>query len=623
MIPVHIKRRGTFLFNFEEYRWKLLLLLLLLLLHKLEAAAAAAAALRSRRLVVRAARVCLPPVLGRCRLPGHSLRAAVGCRRTRRPGEWKVLRAFALARMRIAEMGVSVYHSVSSHNSKEASRVVTASEQEPAPTSPVFESDGFVIRAWQHPSSLRSPPKVNDKFASTFPVTGPGFSRPQPHKIERDLWPEAVEGQGATSISASGSAGARSRSSAGSVGVGDVSATVVSTAPKPTPRELYRQRQRWIRSYEEHSSELRSHTMHEAEQVVPLALDDSPVTNPTVQDQILPVAGVELPVAAPQDEPRSTESQASQTIVSMCDACTQTETVERDCVSCQTEQAVAINQEPQDASAPSVLSATEQLAALDGKSPSMEELDRLERLLQAEHRKIMGDLATLPEEETQQQQQQQQQSDVLKSTHEEWLAQTQGLPSVEEGVEAEINAAQELVARRVEGETDQLYTSEEKFSDSRNATSVDNNAQFRRDVKPLDTVATTATSKTVQQDSAIAAEFETAATTSDTTDEPHEYPYSRETLAVDERLSRRVPIHKVAPEACTGFEQPMMLSDSPSTGSDGYASGANSMEAAHTSLESLAELEALLEEQHKQLIARGLIPADTPGAAERPTGAQA
>jgi hypothetical protein len=31
-----------------------------------------------------------------------------------------------------------------------------------------------------------------------------------------------------------------------------------------------------------------------------------------------------------------------------------------------------------------------------------------------------------------------------------------------------------------------------------------------------------------------------------------------------------------------------------------------------TSLESLAELEALLEEQHKQLIARGLIPADTP-----------
>ena len=34
------------------------------------------------------------------------------------------------------------------------------------------------------------------------------------------------------------------------------------------------------------------------------------------------------------------------------------------------------------------------------------------------------------------------------------------------------------------------------------------------------------------------------------------------------------------------------------------------MAAAQTSLESLAELEALLEEQHAQLIARGLIPAD-------------
>ena len=43
---------------------------------------------------------------------------------------------------------------------------------------------------------------------------------------------------------------------------------------------------------------------------------------------------------------------------------------------------------------------------------------------------------------------------------------------------------------------------------------------------------------------------------------------------------------------------------SPSAESDG------SMAAAQTSLESLAELEALLEEQHAQLIARGLIPAD-------------
>ena len=519
----------------------------------------------------------------------------------------------------------------SSRDDKEASRVVGVSEQvsEPAPTSPVFEPDGFVIRAWQHPSSLRSPPKVNDKFASTFPVTGPGFSRAQAHKIQRDLWPESTESQGVNLTSTSDRARA-GPPPASTMGVG-------STAPSPTPRELYRQRQRWIRTYDEHSSELRSHTTHGAEQVVPLAQEDSLVTKPTTQTEISrDLAGVQPLVAQPQDAACFTESRASQTNVSVCDACTQTETLERDSVCCQTEEVTAIRPEetairPEELQ--SVLSATEQLAAMDGKSPSMEELDRLERLLQAEHRKIMGDLATLPEENHhrhhhhhhQQQQQQQQQFDVLKSTHDEWLAQTQVVPSVDKQIEAESIAAQQLVSRRMETEKAQVHTALDKFSYARAETSVCNEPTHRRDAWSLDAVATTASRKTIQQlDSACAAELEDATQVYRNVDQPHEHlhRHNRGTFATGLRASRRVPIREDAAGACTGFGQPMQSPDSPSTEPDGYGSEPNGLEAAHTSLESLAELEALLEEQHKQLIARGLIPADTPGTAQRSIGAQ-
>jgi 1,2-phenylacetyl-CoA epoxidase PaaB subunit len=551
-------------------------------------------------------------------------------------------------------------------------QAVGAAAAAAAPTSPVFEADGFVIRAWQHPSSLRSPPKVNDKFANAFPVTDLGFSasRPQPQVLQRDLWPAASEGQGAAAPGApAGSAGAAAEADPPPRAAGSAVAVAVGqAAPSPTPREVYRQRQRWIRTYAEHSSELRTCAprLEEAEQE-PLAHDAAPPANPEH-----PVDRFETPAVAtvPADEVAQGEAhahraQASQATATVSDASTQTETMQRDSVSCQTEQAHATVPEEAQPSASAPLSATEQLAALDGKSPSMAELDRLERLLQAEHRKIMGDLAVLPEEpapassvdpaqdavhrewldqQAVEARAPQQHNDVLRSTHEEWLAQTAAphpppaepvlrgsmdgvtarvLPSSQAtGVEAEVHAANDLVAQRMEAEmAAQLHTGSYTVAGPGD----DLYAMEKSDLfatMPTGVTVTTAAQDYAQTEGQTEVKARSNAETDRAAEEAH--MHAREvpdtaTLAAT-RMSRRVPMHEAAAAACVGTEQQQHQQHqhqqhqqppgSPSAESDG--SGSAGMGGAQTSLESLAELEALLEEQHKQLIARGLIPADTP-----------
>ena len=266
----------------------------------------------------------------------------------------------------------------------------------PAPASPVFEApaDGFVIRAWQHPSSLRSPPKINTKFANVFPVTELSGQAPSAAPAE----PEPARAE---------------------------NAAVAGDAPMP--REIYRQRHRWIRTYSEHSSALRSAAPapDEVDEVASMRPPAAP------QEDATQAAAVQAPTqAAASQAPEeavvapNTESAACQTAV-MRDASTQTEPVECGAVSCQTEEtAPAEPQQPEEdkledsdeeerEQQPCSPSAAQQLAALEGKSPSMAELDRLEKLLQAEHQKIMGGLADLPDACAPSHQQ--------RAVHQEWL----------------------------------------------------------------------------------------------------------------------------------------------------------------------------------------------------------
>ena len=269
----------------------------------------------------------------------------------------------------------------------------------PAPASPVFEApaDGFVIRAWQHPSSLRSPPKINTKFANVFPVTdlsgkAPAAAPAAPEPAER-----------AENAAVAGDA--------------------------PMPREIYRQRHRWIRTYSEHSSALRSAApapdeVDEVASMRPAAAPQEDATQAAAVQAPTQAAASQAPEEASVVAP-STESAACQTTV-MRDASTQTEPVECGAVSCQTEEtAPAEPQQPKEdkledsdeeerEQQPRSPSAAQQLAALEGKSPSMAELDRLEKLLQAEHQKIMGGLADLPEACTAPSRQQ-------RAVHQEWL----------------------------------------------------------------------------------------------------------------------------------------------------------------------------------------------------------
>lgn len=248
--------------------------------------------------------------------------------------------------------------------------------------SPVFDKQGsppsakqvnrFVIRAWQHPSGLRSPPKVNAKFMPMC-VTMAGGAQVEHLTAVSNLRdsPSRLGDEGADNATAS-----------------------------PTPRELYRKR--WIRTYEEHSSMLRSS-----------APESEPVSTH---------GGGVSTAASTQTLPRTRET-ATETLhspaehravavqsVTMCDAGTQTEEVS-------VEWAVTQTDDPKQTTAPADISvsepgaiyseseetkgepsAAEQLAMMkvNVQPPSMEELERLEKMLHAEHQKLMGSLGDQP-----------------------------------------------------------------------------------------------------------------------------------------------------------------------------------------------------------------------------------
>jgi len=287
------------------------------------------------------------------------------------------------------------------------------------------------------------------------------------------------------------------------------------------------------------------------------------------------------------------------------------------------------------------------------------ELDRLEKLLQAEHQKIMGGLALLPPEEAasastqgsatavHQEWLDQQASEasgavwreeheaVLRSTHEQWLAHNSPPPPAEEelkfsedaaaqeepaatssiAVDAEVSFANDLVARRMEAEMAQLQTL--VATNDTSTGPLASTYAAAAGVTRVPYAAETETETPANDPAAAAWSFPedsyTAATAGDIQDEG-EYEYRQQMqelpgtptqLAV--RMSRRIPMEDATSFSTEG--QPEAPGSPYSAESDGSG---GSMAAVQTSLESLAELEALLEEQHKQLIARGLIPADTP-----------
>ena len=221
---------------------------------------------------------------------------------------------------------------------------------------------------------------------------------------------------------------------------------------------------------------------------------------------------------------------------------------------------------------------------------------------------------------------------VLRSTHEQWLAHNSPPPAEEElefseetaaqeepaaassiAVDAEMTFANDLVAQRMEAEMAQLQTLGMATNNTSGGPLASTYATARVPYAETET-------ETTANDPAAAAwsfpdESYTAAVAGGTQDdEGYEYRQQMQELRgtpthLAARLSRRIPMEDATSTLTEG--QPPVAPGSPySAESDGSG---GSMAAVQTSLESLAELEALLEEQHKQLIARGLIPADTPG----------